>query len=1060
MLLDAACENLGWPSRDQIFQPKGAGPSVVAGLAERKLGESLRRMWPNLDLRIGVLTADSYADESTPPLAIVCEFNRPVQDESLFLEAQRIGWHLCRSRALLTIEPHLLRSWTCCEPPLKPDKEGLFSPSPEISEARLQFDPTSASFVSEQAADALHWLELISDRFFERFRARFPRDTCVDQVLVENLKYVRSRLRMVTGTHLPDHLIHDLLARTIFTQFLSQRKDSDGRSALNQSYLKGLFDKGVLLEEYANFEAVLNSHADTYALFRHLNDHFNGDLFPGKDATLAGREAEWHAEMAAVKPKHLELLSQFVGGKMRMPIGQGLLWPEYSFDTIPLELISCIYEEFVDPKGNQRGVHYTPPHIADFVLDGVLPWSGDEWDLRILDPACGSGIFLVKAFQRLIHRWRNANPKEKEPRADLLRRLMEKNLFGVDIHEEAVRVASFSLYLAMCDEIEPRHYWQQVRFPRLRGKNLVHSDFFAEDRAGFRTQEDAKTFDRVVGNAPWGKATATPAAKEWAIDNDWGPPANDNVGPLFLTKAAHLTREDGSISLLQPASALLFNRNTTAHAFRKKLFERLKVTQIVNLSVLRFGIFAKSVSPCCAVTLRPVPPDDEPFRYITPKESHSSEEDFRVVIDTQDVQTAYPDEAANDPWVWTALAWGSRRDLLFLKSLHRERNLKKLEKDGIISTREGIIRGYSSRRRETKILDRPILEASDFPESTFLYLDAHELPLNTDPEVDSRASTDFSAFELPQLILKQTWQTGTQRLRAAVTRSDRKLGGVLCSQSYVSAHAVESANAAETLEAACLSYNSIFAVYFFYLTSGRLASYRPELQVGELLSLPFPKPRSELTEGISTLADVDQCVRRAFRFKEAEWMAVEDFVTVALQDFKGGADSPGRIPTRRHGDAGGADEPDLREYCKHFLRVLKAGFGQDKAVCATVFREANGTQLPLRIVAIHLDWPGRSEVSVELEAESSLRSRLTNVFRKAIAPPDDSTQGVYYQRTARLYEVIDAGGKRVPTVYILKPDRVRYWTGSSAVRDADAVSADLMRWGETQPAEPRRTRKK
>jgi len=91
---------------------------------------------------------------------------------------------------------------------------------------------------------------------------------------------------------------------------------------------------------------------------------------------------------------------------------------------------------------------------------------------EILDPACGSGIFLVKAFQRLIHRWRNANPT-KSRRPICFGDLLEKNLFGVDIHEEAVRVASFSLYLAMCDEIEPRYYWQQVRFPRLRGKNLV-----------------------------------------------------------------------------------------------------------------------------------------------------------------------------------------------------------------------------------------------------------------------------------------------------------------------------------------------------------------------------------------------------------------------------------------------------------------------------------------------------------------------------------------------------------------------------------------------------------
>jgi hypothetical protein len=1051
MLLDAASEKLGWPHRDQIFQPKGAGPAVAARLADRKLGEALRRLWPNVGLRIGVLVSNSYADESNAPLAIICEFNRPVQDEAIFLEAQRIGWHLCRSRALLTVEPHLLRSWTCCEPPLKAAEGSLYW-SPEITEARLQFEPESASFISQNAADALHWVELVSDRFFEKHQDRFPRDKCADQMLVENLKFVRAKLRTAGGTRLPDHMIHDLLARTIFTQFLSQRKDSGGESALNQSYLEGLFAKGVLSQKYAGFEEVLLKHADTYALFRHLNEHFNGDLFPGKDPTPDEQEAEWQAEMAAVKPGHLELLSEFVGGKLEMPTGQGLLWPEYLFDIIPLELISCIYEEFVDdPTGTQRGVHYTPPHIVDFILDGELPWSGDTWDLRIIDPACGSGIFLVKAFQRLIHRWRNANGNE-EPRAELLRRLLEKNIFGVDIHEEAVRVASFSLYLAMCDEIEPRHYWQQVRFPRLRGKNLVHSDFFNEDRVGFRTKEDAEGFDLVVGNAPWGKATATEAARIWARDHDWGRGLpNDNVGPLFLAKAACLTRPEGAVSLLQPASALLFNRSSTTLAFRKKLFERLKVTEVVNLSVLRFGIFARSISPCCAVTLRPIPPDDEPLRYITPKGTQSSDESFGVIIETQDVQMVYPDEAANEPWVWTALAWGSRRDLSFLKGLGRERNLRNLKKDGIVKAREGFIRGDRTRKEEG-ILGRPVLEANDFPESTFLYLDAYALPRNEDPEVHSRDSTDYAAFELHQLILKQGWQTATQRIRAAVTRSDKELGGVLCSQSYVSIHVDPASNASELLESACLSYNSIFAVYFFYLTSGRLASYRPELQVGELLSLPFPKAKSGLIRGLETLSDVDECIRVAFALKEAEWMAVKDFFYVTLRDFKGGEDSSGRLPTRRSGAGRNGEEPELKDYCKHFLRVLKAGFGQDKAVCATVFHETNGSHLPLRMVAIHLDWPERAAVSIETEECSILRRRLANVFREALRPPDASAQGVYYQRTARLYETIETEGSRVPTIYIVKPDRVRYWTGSSGVRDADVVSADLMRWG--QMSEP------
>jgi len=198
-----------------------------------------------------------------------------------------------------------------------------------------------------------------------------------------------------------------------------------------------------------------------------------------------------------------------------MERGQLFLWQRYSFDAIPLEFISSIYEVFVGR--NSSGVYYTPGFVVDFMLDAVLPWDSADWDLRILDPACGSGVFLVKAFQRLVHRWRLANDGN-EPPAPLLRQLLENNLFGVDIDPHAVRVASFSLYLALCDEVDPRHYWRQVRFPRLRERQIIHSDFFYQDKPLFREHPQLPKYDIIVGNAPWGRKTMTQPAEVWAAD--------------------------------------------------------------------------------------------------------------------------------------------------------------------------------------------------------------------------------------------------------------------------------------------------------------------------------------------------------------------------------------------------------------------------------------------------------------------------------------------------------------------------------------------------------------
>ena len=308
-----------------------------------------------------------------------------------------------------------------------------------------------------------------------------------------------------------------------------------------------------------SFADVLSNYEDTYNLFDWLNGKFNGDLFPGKGKTAFDRAKDWVAEKAIVQPKHLGILADFISGTLDMPTQQVNLWPQYSFDVIPLEFISCIYEAFVTEESARDGIYYTPSYLVDFVLDRVLPWNDPNWDLKILDPACGSGIFLVKAFQRLVHRWKLCNDSATV-RAETLRRLLEKNIFGVDKDRHAVRVACFSLYLAMCDEIEPRYYWTQVTFPQMRQRRLICADFFEENQDGFASGADSGSYDLIIGNAPFGKGVITTAARRWAATGrrKWTIP-NKDIGGLFLAKSAQLISKTGLVALIQSANTILFN---------------------------------------------------------------------------------------------------------------------------------------------------------------------------------------------------------------------------------------------------------------------------------------------------------------------------------------------------------------------------------------------------------------------------------------------------------------------------------------------------------------------
>lgn len=1040
-LLELACEKLYWPHPSQIWQPSGAGPKVYAKLTEEKIGKTIRREHSDATgAKVGILAANPEGDATEAPLAIVCEFPRPVSANTI-REIHRLAWSFSRARSLIVVEPQQLRVWSCCEPP---DRSKDPEPVAQIS----------ASSLSEQAAQSLQWLDLVSGQFFEDRSSRFQRNRAGDRMLLSNLKEVR---RQLVNAGLEQEIIHDLIARVIFIQFLLQKKDSNGTPALNPGILQELYQTGILSAYYENLASILENFDDTYQLFRWLNNKFNGDLFPGKGSTPEEREIEWQAEISQVrrKPEYLELLAQFVSGNLDMKYQQLCLWPLYSFDVIPLDFISSIYEEFVSHtsgdeithgKPNQ-GVYYTPEYLVDFILDGVLPWEEENWNLNILDPACGSGIFLVKAFQRLIYRWEKSHKREVKP--EVLKSILENNIFGIDIDPEAVRVASFSLYLTMLDNIDPLDYWEnEVQFPGLRGNHLIHADFFTEDIRGFRSKSDARTYDLIVGNAPWGKGTVTKQAKNWASKHSWKI-ANENISTLFVSKALVLAKEQGIISMIQPAGTLLFSQiGKTAKEIQERIFKETKVEEIVNLSALRFKLFPKAVSPACILTLCCTQPDNQVFPYICPKLTQTFEDNYRIIIEPQDIHLISPNEALHNPTVWSTLMWGGRRDLSLIQRLNQAMSLEKLKNLGIAKTRKGICRSKEKRKELVELRDRRILDKRRIKlfNHSFLSIRSSDLPLNEDLRVDERDGTDFSAFQIPQLIIKMSWQSNSKRFKAvAIEFPQGEKSGILCSKSYVSVHIPP--EKALALEAAWLSFNSKLAVYYLFLSSGRFASYRHEVNPSDLIRVPIPELNNFSLDSVSTLEDVDRAIRQAFSFKESDWVLVEDLFNYTLPDFKGARSSPGRRPTQRisSNSAIEKNEPELSEYCKYFIRVIKAGFGQEKQVCATIFREPISSDcLPVRLVAIHLNHSVHEGVKIETIDSQLLIERLQRLNKVFLTQRPSQVGGIFYQRVARLYESIEWNGVKVPTIYLIKPDRIRYWTCSMALRDADEVTADIF----------------
>ena len=203
-------------------------------------------------------------------------------------------------------------------------------------------------------------------------------------------------LATVKAAHLEPQALDALLCRLVFACYLFDR------GIIDESYLASLqIDNAPHLRDILAKKPRTVAKSELYRLFEKLGDDFNGDLF----------SADLEAESRKVRVEHLEILDLFFHGA-DVHSGQQSFWP-YDFGFVPIETISAIYEHFLKAAGEEQkkelGAFYTPRFLAEFVLDLALEGEKSLLDKRFLDPACGSGIFLVGLFNRLAEEWKSNN---------------------------------------------------------------------------------------------------------------------------------------------------------------------------------------------------------------------------------------------------------------------------------------------------------------------------------------------------------------------------------------------------------------------------------------------------------------------------------------------------------------------------------------------------------------------------------------------------------------------------------------------------------------------------
>lgn len=948
---------------------------------------------------------------------------RRLQDDNpeMIAQAHRLAWNMGRAPLLFLVLPGKILVHSTFEPPQLDRRDGQLDPEAGLIDT---LDLTVRTERTRQTIAKYRREELLSGRYWEldATRQRFSPNNRIQKNLLDNLSGIRelliSRMDSSLDPSTSAQIIHSLLGRAIFIQYLQDRKDSNGHSAFPQGYL-GRFKSGA-----QDFADVLEVKRATYELFDALTEKFNGDIFP-----VTSRERD------TVKSEHLGILAQFLRGKIDVRRRQLCFWPLYSFDAIPIEFISNMYEEFfhyetVEAKTTKSsrkrkdkdGTYYTPHRLADFLLDEMLPWEGPAVATKVLDPSCGSGIFLVEAYRRLISRWQQANSGER-PGVGELRGIMEKSLFGIDKNPEAIRVAAFSLYLTMCDYLEPRHIWNKVKFPELRDKNLWVQDFFSFAES---PPDQAKDVDLVIGNPPW--ESSLPESAESFLAKRERAVGDKQIAQAFLWAAPELCKPGGQVCLVAPSKGLLFNTSGPNTTFRKQFLSSYAVDLVVNFSALRRSLFAKAVGPASPIVYRPVPPsDDHKIAYCCPKPINSAEDSWHYVVSSTDIQHIPLSVAMENPYVWKTAMWGGPRDWELIKRLSELPSLEDHAEAMGWTHGEGFIVGRRDRKKAPRLTGKPDVETDCLEKFSVL---EDDLPLLDETEFYRSAKTKRAIFEGPHILFGQG-PKADQGFVAALLKNDAVFRDSILGIAGPRHHEAH-------LGAVCAALLTNACRYFAMMTVSTWLVERDKLEKAEVMALPLPAAVSSgqltITHRKLQQAAKDPQValtllkkmEKAYRLDKCEELLIQDAIEYELDYFRKGSSSDAVKP---------ATKVMLRKYAQVLSKSLSSSFSHVDSIAAFPVIVYLG-DCPMLAVAVQLKSSQGEGIEVR-DASDELQSVLNNMDKVLLEKHDS---GLYVRRDVRVYHENH--------VFIAKRNQRRLWSQSAALRDADAIYADIMNaWG-------------
>jgi hypothetical protein len=816
-------------------------------------------------------------------------------------------------------------------------------------------------------------------------------------------------------------IVHGLLMRSLFLLYLE--------------------DRGATKEwVYSRLKPGANSYLDilddvnaTYNLFDELHNHFRFNLFPIVDG-----------ERQIVTKEHLQKIkSCFINGEVSENSDLYVDWKIFDFKFIQTEVLSEVYETFIgefrDDANNIQ--FYTPYPLVELMLNDKLPVANEtNYNVRTLDIACSSGVFLVETFKRLILRWKNANPKHKISFTEL-QNILTNNIFGIDADPLAIKVTASFLYLTVLGQLAPETLWlsNEYRFPSLinnpddpsdrRGTNLWCGDAIGEVDA----EKFAVKADLLVGNPPFGTDKISPEIKSYLDQQKY---AHEKV-LAFMDKATQFVSDEGEIALIFNAK-ILTNTNKNYQKFRKWLFNKTYVEKIYNLSIFRktkkdFAgqLFNATSIPVCIAYYRKTCSQNIPdtIEYFAPQTYVKPSLIDGLIVDSVEVKFLPRYECQKpDSKIWKVAMWGNMHDFQLLSLLNNksETYLKAYFKDNnwLHAT------GLNGDSKHKDFAPGSIIETKE--------IQRYYTPDNVAVPNDKYfRKIDEHLFQPPFIVVKKG--QNDNRETSQITASYIDYPAYFKSGVFIMN---KSDDDCQELKKILVSFfNSDLAKYYLFLSTSSWGIERDQIMLNEYLGLPaffhdkqdlspianlFDELISELKQDSPNPHVVKQKEEEINRKLESiigltakEQILIQDTLNFSLNLLEQEENSIGfeRISKSENEAYANTITDELNDF-------LQNSSYKANAVVYDIQEKA-----PLNLVVLSI---GIKKKDIALKSADDLVSALKTLNNRLLR---QNKRSIYIRKQYKYYDN--------NLIYLVKPNQKRFWTRSQAMNDAMSLIVEI-----------------